>query len=251
MLDYSLFITAFLTGLLGSTHCLGMCGGLSAALTFALPADKRKGLPLLSYLISYNAGRILTYCLLGLFVGLLSAQTQNWIPIIWPRILAGIFMIMLGLYMAKLWLGLQQIEKLGQNLWRHLQPLQKKLFPIDNIGKALMAGGLWGMLPCGMVYAALILALSGQSTLSGIGAMFAFGLGTLPLMLVSGAFAAHLRAVLQKRHVQLLSGLLVVLFGMWTLYAAIQPHHHRAHAESSLNNENKMPPDHEHMHHHH
>ncbi|MFZ5562284.1 MAG: sulfite exporter TauE/SafE family protein [Pseudomonadota bacterium] len=215
--DSALLLTAWATGLLGSTHCVGMCGGVSAAFSFALPEAKRRGAPLFFYQLSYNLGRLLTYTLLGVAVGLLAhGILGGWAQSPWPRVLAGGFMVVLGLYLAGWWNGLRRLESLGGGLWQKLAPLRKHILPVDRPFKAVVAGGLWGFLPCGLVYSALTLALARADALVSGGAMLAFGLGTLPTLLITGTLAGRLRALLQGRGTRQLAGALVIGFGLWT-----------------------------------
>lgn len=225
--DSALLLAAWATGLLGGTHCVGMCGGISAAFSFALPAEKRRGAPLFLYQLCYNLGRPLTYTLLGAIAGLLShGILGGWAASPWPRVAAGVFMVLLGLYLAGWWSGLRRLESLGGGLWRRLAPMRTRLLPIDHPLKAFVAGGFWGFLPCGLVYSALTLALARADTLVSGGVMLAFGLGTLPTLLVTGTLAGRLRTLLQAQGSRRLAGLLVMTFGLWTAASPLlSPHH--------------------------
>jgi sulfite exporter TauE/SafE len=233
--DALFLTTAWLTGLLGSTHCVGMCGGISAALTFALPAESRQGARLFGYQLAYNSGRLLTYTLLGAAVGMLAhGILAGWGHNPWPRVFAGLFMVVLGLYLAGWWNGLQRLERLGSGLWRHLEPLRRHILPVDHPLKAVLAGAVWGFLPCGLVYSALALALARADTVMSGAAMLAFGLGTLPALLVTGTLAGRVRQLLQRRQTRGLAGGLVICFGLWTAAFPFLPgHHHSAAMEGS------------------
>ena len=106
------------------------------------------------------------------------------------------------------------LKQLGGVLWRRVQPLVKPLVPMDTPLKALALGGLWGWVPCGMVYSVLLTAMLSGSALDGALVMGAFGLGTLPMLLAMGMAGARLRQYLQQRAVRLASGLLVLGFGL-------------------------------------
>lgn len=215
--DSALLLTALATGLLGSTHCVGMCGGISAALSFALPEEYRRGVRLFAFQLAYNTGRILTYTLLGVAVGALAhGVLGDWAKSPWPRVAAGLFMVAMGLYLAGWWLGLQRLERVGGSLWKVLEPLRKVVFPVNRFWKALVAGGLWGFLPCGLVYSALALALARADTVMSGGVMLAFGLGTLPVLLLTGTLAGKVRSLMQNTGTRRLAGVLVILFGVWT-----------------------------------
>lgn len=242
--DSALLLTAWATGLLGSTHCVGMCGGISAALSFALPAGSRHGFRLFAWQLAYNSGRLLTYTLLGITVGTLAhGILGGWAQSPWPRVLAGLFMILLGLYLAGWWNLLQRLEGLGGGLWKHLEPLRRRILPVDHPLKAVAAGAVWGFLPCGLVYSALAMALArADSAVSG-GVMLAFGLGTLPTLLVTGTLAGQLRQWLQRRNVRRLAGLMVIVFGLWTLAMAGLLGSHGHHHEGG---DSRMPGQHHH-----
>lgn len=248
--DNTLLLTAWATGLLGSTHCAGMCGGISSALAFALPATARRGPRLFAYQLAYNSGRILTYTLLGMVVGTLAhGILGGWAHSPWPRVAAGLFMVLLGLYLAGWSTLLQRLEGLGGGLWKRLAGLRRHLLPVDHPLKAVAAGAVWGFLPCGLVYSGLALALARADTMVSGGVMLAFGLGTLPMLLVTGTLAARLRQQLQKQQVRQLAGLMVVAFGLWTMAMAY------AHAGHSAEQHDAMPDmpgmEHSHMQHSH
>ncbi|MDD8058494.1 MULTISPECIES: sulfite exporter TauE/SafE family protein [Shewanella] len=216
---------AFLVGLMGAAHCFGMCGGLIGAFSANIPNRGTNQLAnQLTFLLSYNLGRITSYTLAGAFVGasasalghLFDADTY----LLVLRIFAGIMMICTGLYIAQIWSGIVHIERLGKILWRYLQPLTHKVLPIKHPRQALLAGMVWGWLPCGLVYSTLTWSVASGSALQGGLIMFAFGLGTLPALLAAGVAAKTLANWVQKKAVRLLSGLLLVLFGLQTLYIA-------------------------------
>lgn len=229
-MDYSLLLTAFMTGLLGGTHCIGMCGGISAALSFALPAEMRTGPRLFGYQLAYNIGRLLTYGILGVMVGLLGQHLIAPLAgMMWLRLLAGLFMVAMGLYLAGWWNGLARLERIGGGAWRFMEPLRKHLFPVNHPLKAVLVGGAWGFLPCGLVYSALTLSLArSDAAMSGL-MMVAFGLGTLPFLLLTGTLAAEVRQVLQRPGVRQGAGLLVIAFGIWTAMPFFKAHDHAQH----------------------
>jgi sulfite exporter TauE/SafE len=229
----------FLIGLLGSAHCVGMCGGIVGAFSIAsaptsrLPvsvvvasqADASIGvLDRTLRVASYNLGRIFSYVLAGAMVGGIvgGARTFAGLSIIqlggaW---LANLMLVALGLYLMDAWRGLAYLEAAGQTLWRRIQPLTKYILPLDSPLKLLLMGGLWGWLPCGMVYSVLLTAMLSGSALSGAVVMLAFGLGTLPTLLAIGLLGTQLRNWMQRRSVRLISGLIVIGFGLMGLMRA-------------------------------
>ena len=129
-------ISAFVVGLLGGVHCVGMCGGIVGALSLGLPSQRQ--LPLL---IAYNLGRIGSYTVAGAVMGAMGFYFSALLPVQnAQRILlafAGIFMILLGLYLGGWWNLLTRIERLGGLLWRRIEPLGRGLLPVRSIRQAL------------------------------------------------------------------------------------------------------------------
>jgi sulfite exporter TauE/SafE len=221
---------AFLVGLLGGVHCVGMCSGIVGALTSGLaPGVRLSRWRFLSALLAYNSGRIISYGLAGLLLGLLGQQVSaleifGSFPV--GRVVGGVFMILFGFYLAGWWHALLVLEKAGAHLWRHVEPLGRRFIPVQGSGQAFMLGLVWGWLPCGMVYAVLALALAGGSVLYGGLVMLSFGLGTLPLMVGMGFAIGTLTRVLQGRILRTVAGVTVMLFGLYTLVLAPPMHEH-------------------------
>ncbi|MBE8167955.1 MAG: sulfite exporter TauE/SafE family protein [Shewanella sp.] len=220
---------ALLVGLMGAGHCFGMCGGLVAAFssqTTSVKIGENLLLKQLKLQLSYNFGRILSYSMAGAIVGGSAASLGSLFEIdhylIALRILAGVMMIVTGLYVSQVWFGLTKVEIVGKCLWRFIQPAAAKLLPIQTRKKAVIAGMLWGWLPCGLVYSMLTWAVASGSALGGAMIMAAFGLGTLPALLAAGATAKTVSYWLQKRAIRIVSGLLIGAFGIHTLFIAIK-----------------------------
>ncbi len=230
-LDLLPYISAFTIGLLGGGHCIGMCGGIMAALSFSVPATERGRR--WRILLSYNVGRIASYTLIGLLAGGLGYQFASGQGLSVLRIIAGLLLLAMGLYLAGWWRGLSYLEKLGGVFWRRLQPLGNRLMPVKNSASALMLGALWGWLPCGLVYTAVAYALAQASAFSSAGVMLAFGLGTLPPVLASGVFAERIKSLIQRRSLRLPMAILIMLFGVWTLWGTAQHAGHSDHAAHS------------------
>ncbi|MBP8202647.1 MAG: sulfite exporter TauE/SafE family protein [Pseudomonas sp.] len=216
-----LLVSAIILGLLGGGHCLGMCGGLMSALTMAIPAEKRA--QRFQLLLAYNLGRILSYSVAGLLLGLAGWALAAGPLVTSLRMAAALLLIAMGFYLAGWWSGLTRIEALGRGLWRHIQPLTRRFMPVTSVPRALALGSLWGWLPCGLVYSTLLWAASQGNALESAALMFAFGLGTMPVLLATGMAAERLTALLRKQGVRMAGGILVILFGLWTLPG---PHQH-------------------------
>ncbi len=215
------FLSAFLVGLLGGGHCIGMCGGIASAVSMHLP-NQTKNQPKVLFLIAYNAGRILSYTLAVALAGLLGAS-GFFLNHVFPiqhllYFISSLMLIFLGLYLAGFWYGITYIENAGRSLWAKLQPYSKRFIPVQNLTQAFALGGLWGWLPCGLVYSVLIAAIATGSAINGGLLMLAFGLGTLPTLLAMGMTAVRLKATLQNIWVRRASGLLVLGFGLVGIY---------------------------------
>jgi len=223
-LDYSLLSTLFIVGLMGSGHCIGMCGGIVAALGSNRPS--------LVLLLGYNLGRLLSYSIAGaiaagLVVGLAGERYQLLIPLL--RTLVGIMIVLMGLYIAGWWRVLTRLEQLGQIVWRQIQPLVLRLGKPDSAVQSVAAGMLWGWLPCGLVYSALSQALLSDSAAMGALAMLAFGLGTLPAMLAAGWFSSQLARWLQSPALRKIMGLCLMAMGLWMIWQVQQSTVHQHH----------------------
>lgn len=118
------------------------------------------------------------------------------------RIVAGLLLISMGLYLGGWWSGLTRIEALGRGLWRHIQPVASRWLPVCSLPRALLLGALWGWLPCGLVYSTLLWAASQGDALDSGLLMLAFGLGTWPVLLATGMAAERLTALLRRRGVR-------------------------------------------------
>ncbi|MBS1229963.1 MAG: hypothetical protein H6R17_3240 [Proteobacteria bacterium] len=215
----SSYFALFLIGLLGGTHCIGMCGGIVGALS--LGAATRPSLQL-----AYNAGRILSYGVAGAIAGALggaSLALADQLPVrIMLFVLANLMLVALGVYLLGVTRALAFSERFGQRLWRHLQPLTRRYLPARTMAQAFPLGVLWGWLPCGLVYSALVTALASGSAASGALTMLAFGLGTLPNLLLAGLLAVRLKAYAAKPAVRFVAGLLVLCFGLRGLFMALR-----------------------------
>lgn len=216
---YLSYSSAFLIGLLGSTHCLGMCGGISASLSMALPVGKGFRVRQTILLLAFNLGRIGSYALIATLVALIStsAARQSQTAGLLLMTLAGLLLIFMGLSMGQWWQGIRFVEKVGTPVWRRISPLTKRLLPVNHLGQALGLGALWGWLPCGLVYSTLGWAALQPTVPSAALTMVFFGLGTLPSMLATGYAAGWIRGLKSNQGFRKLSGILLILFGLWTL----------------------------------
>ena len=214
-----LIAMAFITGLLGSGHCIGMCGGLVAALSLS-DTGKRGGI---LFHLFYNTGRIITYTSVGWLVGWLGSAFAyaNTLAGVARILLIGsdVFVILLGLGSAGLFsrlkLNVMQLEFPG--------PVQKITMLVSQLKKlppalaSLPLGLIMGFLPCGFLYAMIIAA--GQSAAPDKGAltMLSFGLGTMPALFLFGS-AAHWLTTSTRVIMLRWAGIMVALMGAYNLY---------------------------------
>lgn len=214
-------LAALTIGLMGSTHCAAMCGGITAAISLGVEEKHHKRWPIL---LSFQLGRILSYTLIALLLGgIASYAAAELKPLsISLRIVAGGLLIAMGLYVAGWWQGVATLEKAGVPLWSRLQPLTRRLLPVTSLPGALALGGLWGWLPCGLVYSTLAWAISAGETEQAAARMFLFGVGTLPAMFAMGLAANRVHRWLQGRTTRQIAGVLLILFGCWTLATPLQ-----------------------------
>lgn len=221
------YFSAFIVGLLGGVHCIGMCGGIVGALTFGLPETKRRTVAgQIPYQLAYNLGRLSSYVIAGALMGGLGLLLAELMPIQLARqallLLAGVFMILLGLYLAGWWMVLNRVEQVGGILWRRLEPIGRRLMPVHTPFQALAIGMIWGWVPCGLVYTMLINAVSAGGALQGAGLMFAFALGTLPNLLAIGLLAGAAARLARSNKARRIAGITVILFGLYTLWGAVR-----------------------------
>lgn len=218
----SSFLAALTVGLLGSVHCLAMCGGLAGALAFAIPVEA-PALARVRLLASVSAGRILGYAIAGGLaggVGLGLAQLLGSTGAAILRALAGTILVAIALAIAGWWRTPLAFERIGARAWRRLQPLAVGLRRALHGGRAVLLGVLWGWVPCGLVYSALGWAATTGGPLSAALVMVGFGLGTLPGVLLPGAAAFRLGRVVQAVSSRRVAAVMLAGFGLWTLVGA-------------------------------
>ncbi|MEE2023746.1 MULTISPECIES: sulfite exporter TauE/SafE family protein [Alkalimonas] len=212
---------ALMIGLIGSSHCLVMCGGIVAALQLSMPAmspSRRFG-----YQLLLSLGRLTSYAFFGAVVGYFGvvALQVTGASMVWLRLLAGLLLIAMALYIAKLSTLLLHLERLGQGVWRRIQPLSSRLMPLNSPYKAFGYGLCWGWLPCGLVYSTLSWSLASGSATAGAGIMLAFGAGTLPAILLTATLATRLTQLKQQGWFRYGTALLLGGYGFYTVYLAL------------------------------
>jgi sulfite exporter TauE/SafE len=212
-----LLSAALVAGLVGSAHCLGMCAGISGL--FAVRAEAASMRASVPTAFVYNAGRVITYAVLGAIVAAFGSVIIKASPnlAVSIRMLSGIIIILVGLQVAFNLRALRVIERMGGSLWARIAPAAQKLVPVDSLPKAFGLGLIWGWLPCGLVYSVLMIAATSANPVGGAATMVAFGVGTMPAMMLSGLGAARVSTAMQRRGTRLGLGILVIVMGLLTI----------------------------------
>lgn len=212
-----LLSAALLAGLLGSAHCLGMCGGISGLFAVnAGVASLRRQLP---YALVYNSGRVASYAVLGTIVASVGSVIVRASPAlaIGIRLASGVVIVLVGLKVAFDLRLLNAIERMGGTLWSKIAPAAQGLVPVTSLPRAFGLGLVWGWLPCGLVYSVLMIAATSAQPAAGAATMVAFGIGTMPAMVLTGLGAARLSELMKRRGTRIGLGLLIVVMGLVTL----------------------------------
>ena len=219
---------AFVIGLFSSFHCLGMCGSIIGTLTLSLKPDIRKTTStLFPYVFSYNFGRISSYAIGGLLVGLVHHVVT--IPFgreygfRFLQISSALFMAGAGLYIAGWFPRFAYIEKVGGLFWKTIEPLGRRLIPVDSLPQAYLFGMVWGWLPCGLVYAALALAATTGSVQRSALTMLAFGFGTLPAVMSLGIMTSLLSKLATNRRFKQVAGTVLIVIAIFAAFPQLYP----------------------------
>ncbi len=216
-------LAALIAGVIGSGHCVAMCGGIAGALGLSSRAAADRVGRGFVYPLAYNLGRITSYSLAGAIaggigagVGLLRHADQVRFAL---QMFAGAWIVAMGLALALRGRGFTWLESAGLAVWRKLSPLLRPLLPINRPHKAFAAGMIWGWLPCGMAYTMLLAAWMSTDALTGAALMFAFGLGTLPALLIAGGAAQAFAGRVTSASARRVGGFAIAALGALTLVA--------------------------------
>lgn len=192
MANVDLYLSLLLIGLLGSTHCVAMCGGLQQLFINMAPSQHKSILPI------YHVGRLTGYALITLLIATIlsqfAAQTAGLVPYAMGiRLLAAVIII---------WIGINHFIRLPlptsfriatDKLWQTLRSLARPFLPPRHRLHVFLVGIVWGWLPCSLVYSALAIALAADNAVGSVLAMLCFGLGTVPALLGIGVLTRHLQ----------------------------------------------------------
>lgn len=207
------------SGALGSAHCLGMCGGFATMVGMSAGSPRTA----LARQLAYSSGRISTYSMLGALSGYFGSRLANstWLPDIVNAvavltILCGLFLMREGCRAA----GIRVFRRPAQALAFHpclSAGLVSAFLKAPGLHDAFLAGTLTGCLPCGLVYGFLALAAAAMDPLTGLCVMAAFGIGTVPLMVLAGLGSAALTVAIRKRVLRV-AAICVAITGALTVY---------------------------------
>ncbi len=213
---------AFFIGLFSSIHCVSMCGSIIGTLSLSLkPEIRATKSKMIAFIFSYNFGRIFSYMLAGLIIGLIESlltlplgeeHGHRYLEVISALIITGA-----GFYIAGWFPNFAYIEKTGSRFWKTIEPYGRKLIPVATLPQAFMFGMVWGWIPCGLVYTALALAAtSGDITTSTL-IMLAFGLGTLPAVASTGIVSTFISRINNLHSAKQIVGMLLVLVAIYSV----------------------------------
>ncbi|PWJ59256.1 hypothetical protein CLV98_10288 [Dyadobacter jejuensis] len=198
-------------GLLSSFHCLGMCGPIALALPIHGQSQRRQ----LLGLFSYNFGRALLYACLGALTGTL-ASALSWIGIFrYLSITAGILMVAYVLWSTRFQASLPTPAPI-QKLLSILKKAMGSMLQRKNPMAWFLLGSLNGLVPCGLVYLALMSSMATGGPLEGATFMLLFGIGTMPMMLAVGFFKGLIGPSLRTRMRRLVPVMLTIA-GIWLI----------------------------------
>ena len=216
----------FLAGLGGGVHCAAMCGPLVGIAC----GPRAHGLNRAQWLwqaLAYNAGRIASYVVAGAFTGAIGATglALRGGPLTQQMLLAamGVSLIVLAAYIAGFTPLVRGIEAAGGAVWRRIHPYSSWFLPANTPARAFGLGLIWGWLPCGMVYVALIAALTTADPLHGALVMAAFGLGTLPNLLALSAWFQYVANLARGRLLRALVAVAIAGMGVLGVARAVEP----------------------------
>lgn len=203
-----MLISAFILGLLGSFHCVGMCGPIA----FMLPVDRTNSTKKVFQIVLYHLGRLISYSLIGLVFGLLGKGIYIFGYQQQLSVAIGVLMIIAVL-----------IPYNTFNKYNFSKPLYRLISKIKSaLGKELKKkspdtfltiGFLNGFLPCGLVYMAVFAAIASGSMLQGVLYMLAFGIGTIPLMTVTIYISRFLSGKV-RNYIQRIIPIFVIIIGI-------------------------------------
>jgi uncharacterized protein len=213
--DVPVLLAALLAGLVGSTHCAVMCGGIATGFS---AASSRQGW---GNALQLNLGRVAGYTLAGALVGTfgggLLALARHETAVLAMRVGVGLALVALALRLLDQRGRLDVLARPGAKVWRALRPLHARVLPADTLPRRLVAGALWGWLPCGLSLSLLTVAWLQANARDAALTMALFGLGTLPMMAILTWSGARLGRHWQRPSVRRTAAGFVLAAGVLTI----------------------------------
>jgi len=217
MIDWLLLAGALLAGLVGSLHCVAMCGGIATGIAVGFPRERA-----LAASLRLNLGRVAGYALAGAVAGGLGAGIVALSRLeslqLGMRLAVGLVLVLAGLRILLPRARLPH-STFGQRLWQGLQPLKQRVVPANTAFRQLALGALWGWLPCGLSATLLTAAWLSADAVQGSLTMAAFGLGTLATMLPLTWSGSRAGALLQRPGPRRAAASLLIACGALTMAA--------------------------------
>ncbi|MBI2487957.1 MAG: sulfite exporter TauE/SafE family protein [Deltaproteobacteria bacterium] len=216
------YILVFVAGMVGSFHCIGMCGGFPIAIA---SVSKGSATRKISSHLLYNFGRIFTYTFLGAAFGSFSLMINEMQTIfsgqVIVSVIAGVFMVLIGLQI----LGILNEKTIPgpTPFYMFLKKAMASLIGYKSLAAPFYLGIFNGFLPCPLIYAFLFKATASGSPDKGALTMLSLGLGTIPTMLLLGNLGEILSPRF-KASISRVPGLVIVIFGIITLARAFLPY---------------------------
>lgn len=228
--DWTVLMSALVLGFAGSVHCVAMCGGIAGALQQAMPERGPLEAGLSSLL--YSLGRITSYAVAGAMaggIGTVFAPAASALGRV--HVLVGFVIVAIGLQIAFGGRLFAPLERAGLAIWRRAAPLARRIGRPERAWQVFALGLVWGWLPCGLVYSALVLAAASGRPALGALAMASFGLGTLPAVWAATGFGALLTRLGGGASVRRSAGVALVAFGLWSIVGTwvLASHHGSRH----------------------
>ena len=206
------------------------------ALSLSLPADVRENRVRIGlFVAAYNIGRLSSYMIAGALAGAFGVEILEWLGLnddsahAILRMFSVAFVVLIGLYLGGWFPQLIKVEKLGQPVWKIIEPVARRLMPIKTPYQALMYGMLWGWLPCGLVYVILLMTVTSGSAVQGALMMGAFGLGTMPAMLSAGIMLGWVRKLGQSTRARQVIAVILIVTAIASLFFGVGDAGHQHH----------------------
>ena len=224
----STYLVALLMGIFSSMHCIGMCGSIIGTLTLSLkPEIREKKSKLFPYVLTYNLGRITSYTIAGILIGaiefILTRPLGEGHGHRVLQILSALIMAGAGFYIAGWFPQFAYIEKSGSWIWKKLEPLGRKLIPVQTLTQGYLFGMVWGWIPCGLVYSTLALAATTGDVVKSTLTMLFFGLGTLPAVMGLGIMTSSLARLAKMERFRQAVGVMFIILALFAAFPWINP----------------------------